>query len=60
MKALQWLSDHMDLATEKQRVEIQAIKAKMEQSDDTGQEDDGFIDALNATSREDWRDEEDY
>ena len=50
----------MDLATEKQRVEIQAIKAKMEQSDDTGQEDDGFIDALNATSREDWRDEEDY
>ena len=59
MKALQWLSDHMDLATEKQRAEIQAIKAKMEQNDDTGQEDDGFIDALNAASREDWSDEED-
>ena len=59
MKALQWLSDHMDLATEKQRAEIQAIKAKMEQNDDTEQEDDGFIDALNATSIEDWCDEED-
>lgn len=59
MKALQWLSDHMDLATEKQRAEIQAIKAKMEQNDDAGQEDDGFIDALSATSIEDWRDEED-
>ncbi len=59
MKALQWLSDHMDLATEKQRAEIQAIKAKMEQNDDTRQEDDGFIDALNAASREDWSDEED-
>lgn len=59
MKALQWLSDHMDLATEKQRAEIQAIKAKMEQNDDAEQEDDGFIDALNATSIEDWCDEED-
>ncbi|MCI8363406.1 MAG: phage portal protein [Eubacterium sp.] len=59
MKALQWLSDHMDLATEKQRVEIQAIKAKIELNDDTGHEDDGFIDALNATAKEDWCNEED-
>ncbi len=29
MKALQWLSDHMDMATEKQRAEVALLKAKL-------------------------------
>ena len=31
MKALQWLTDHMDLATEKQRAEIEALRAKTQE-----------------------------
>ncbi|WP_367567762.1 terminase small subunit [Lacrimispora sp.] len=34
MKALDWLSDHMDMATEEQRAKIDAIKAKIERNDD--------------------------
>jgi phage terminase small subunit len=34
MKALQWLSDHMDLATEEQRVRIATLKSKTETRDD--------------------------
>lgn len=30
MKALQWLSDHMDLATEEQRARIESVKAQTE------------------------------
>ena len=65
MKALQWLSNHMDLATEKQKAEIEQIKAQTEvlklktqgeEEDDTV--DDGFIAALNGTAAEDWKDEE--
>ena len=58
MKALQWLSDHMNIATEKQKAEIALLKAK-DQTDD-GEEiaDDGFLDALNGTAAEDWGDEE--
>ena len=40
MKALQWLSDYMDLEEEEEVA------------------DDGFIEALNVTAREDWEDEE--
>lgn len=40
MKALQWLSDYMDL------------------EEDEEVADDGFIEALNTTAREDWEDEE--
>lgn len=29
LKAMQWLSDHMDLATEKQKAEIELLKAKI-------------------------------
>lgn len=38
MKALQWLSDYMDL------------------EEDEEVADDGFIEALNTTAREDWED----
>ena len=59
MKALQWLSDHMDLATEEQKAKVAILKAKLENDDSTENEDDGFLDALNSTAGEDWSDEED-
>lgn len=58
MKALQWLTDHMDLVTEKQRAEIALLKSKVESDDGTEQADDGFINALNGTAGGDWSDEE--
>lgn len=59
MKALQWLSDHMDLATEKQKAEIALLKAKVQTDDGDEVADDGFLDALNGTAAEDWGNEED-
>lgn len=59
MKALQWLSDHMDLATEKQRAEIALLRAKVQTDDGEENADDGFLDALNGTAAEDWGNEED-
>lgn len=58
MKALQWLADHMDLATEKQKAEIVLLKAKVQTDDGEEIADDGFLDALNGTAAEDWGDEE--
>lgn len=58
-QALKWLADHMDLATEKQRAEIELLKAKVAK-EDMGKDDvvdDGFLDALNGTAAEDWSDE---
>lgn len=56
MKALQWLTDHMDMATEEQRARIAVLKAKY-QGEDEEIADDGFLEALNATAAEDWADE---
>lgn len=39
MKALQWLSDHMDLATEEQRARIGALKARAKVDDQVSVED---------------------
>ena len=58
MKALQWLTDHMDLATDKQKAEIALLKAKVQTDDGEEIADDGFLDALNGTAAEDWGDEE--
>lgn len=58
MKALQWLTDHMDLATEKQRAEIALLKAKSQGDDETEITDDGFVGALNGSAEGDWTDEE--
>ena len=58
MKALQWLTDRMDLATEKQKAEIALLKAKVQTDDGEEIADDGFLDALNGTAAEDWGDEE--
>lgn len=60
MKALQWLTDHMDLATAEQRARIAVLQAKVE-SADPDDEDDGFLEALNASAEGDWADDkEDY
>ena len=59
MKTLQWLSDHMGLATEKQKAEIALLKAKVQTDDGDEVADDGFLDALNGTAAEDWGNEED-
>lgn len=58
MKALQWLSDHMNLATEKQKAEIALLKAEVQMDDGDEVADDGFLEALNGTAAEDWGDEE--
>lgn len=59
MKALAWLADHMDLATEEQRARLENIKAntaKIRGEDpDTGKEDDGFMDALKAEVEGAWQ-----
>lgn len=57
MKALQWLTDHMDMATEKQRAEIAILKAKANLEDDGITEDDGFIEALSGKVDEIWQEE---
>lgn len=63
MKALDWLSQHMNLATEEQRAKIDLIKAQTRKItiDDEQEEiaDDGFLEALNTSAKEDWEDEED-
>lgn len=63
MKALDWLSKHMNLANEEQRAKIDLIKAQTRKItiDDEQEEiiDDGFLEALNASAKEDWEDEED-
>ena len=65
MKALQWLSDHMDLGTEEQKAKIAQIKAqteitklKAQADEDEKIEDDGFLEALKGTAAEDWKNEE--
>lgn len=63
MKALDWLSKHMNLATEEQKAKIDLIKAQTRKItiDDEQEEiaDDDFLNALNASAKEDWEDEED-
>ena len=57
MKALQWLTDHMDMATEEQKARIAVLKAKA-QLDDSGQvEDDGFLEALSGKVDDIWQEE---
>lgn len=58
MKALNWLSEHMDMATEKQKAEIALLRAKVQSDNKDEILDDGFIEALNASAKEDWSDEE--
>lgn len=56
MKAMQWLGDHMNLATEKQKAEIALLKAKVQTNDGEEIADDGFLEALNGSAADDWGD----
>lgn len=58
MKALDWLAEHMDMATEEQKVRIASMKAKAQLNDEDEIADDGFLEALNGAAGEDWSDEE--
>ena len=64
MKALQWLSDRMDLlpTNTKAKLELEVMKTELailKQGGDEGEtEDDGFIEALNAETTEVWNDED--
>lgn len=57
MKALQWLAEHMDMATEEQKARIEALKAKAQLYDNGDTEDDGFIEALAGKVEDVWQDE---
>lgn len=56
MKALQWLSDHMDLATKEQQARISKINTEVAKMSDGGEafEDDGFLEALKESVSEVW------
>lgn len=58
MKALDWLAEHMDMATEEQKIRIASMKAKAQLNDEDEIADDGFLEALNGAAGEDWSDEE--
>lgn len=67
MKALQWLSEHMNLLTklqtekleiEREKLEIAKIKSGAYEEDEEV-EDDGFIDALHGAAKGVWDNEED-
>lgn len=57
MKALQWLADHLDMATEEQKARIALLKAKSQIGDPGDDEEDGFIDALSGKVDEIWQGE---
>ncbi|MEO1815323.1 MAG: terminase small subunit [Acetobacterium sp.] len=59
MKALQWLSDHMDLATNEQQTRIDKMKLEMNKlgGEPETYEDDGFLEALAGKVEEIWEDE---
>lgn len=59
-KALSWIADHMDMATDEQRAKIDNIKASTAKinGEDPGDDmpDDGFMEALNGSAADDWGD----
>lgn len=63
MKALQWLSDHMEWATDLQKAQLEQLRAqtdklKAETQEDETVEDDGFLDAIKGAAIGEWSDEE--
>lgn len=59
MKALQWLSDHMDMATaeQKEKINLLRLKANTLNNDEEEIEDDGFLEALRAEIPKVWEEE---
>lgn len=62
IKALDWLSKHLEMMTPEQKARVELIKAqtsKVTGNEETEEiEDDGFMAALNSTAKEDWLDYE--
>lgn len=62
MKALEFLSKHLEMMTPEQKARVELIKAqttKVTGNEETEEiEDDGFMAALNSTAKEDWLDYE--
>lgn len=60
MKAIDWLADHMDIATTEQKAKIEQIRAKtaiMSGTSEEETEDDGFIEALKGEVEDVWEEE---
>ena len=60
MKAIDWLADHMDIATAEQKAKIEQIRAKTAIISGTSEEeteDDGFIEALKGEVADVWEEE---
>lgn len=60
MKALEWLTEHMNMATEEQKLKFQKFKldiAKLENPEEEPTESDGFIEALQGKVDEVWQEE---
>lgn len=60
MKAMQWISDHMDLATPEQKEKVKLLQAQRRKLEDDGPEeteDDGFIEALKGQVDDLWKEE---
>lgn len=55
MKALDWLTAHMDMATEEQKARIEMLRAKTQSDEDNSAEDDKFIEALEGKVDEIWQ-----
>ena len=62
MKALDWLTKHLNIANAEQKAKIELIKAQISKlntgEDDETFENDGFIEALNNSAKEDWNEDE--
>lgn len=54
LKALDWLADHMGMATPEQKARIEAMRARIGSGPEEEIEDDGFLEALKGTAAEDW------
>lgn len=55
MKAMEWLSEHTELATDEQKLKLALLKAKVTSIDeDEEQEDDGFVEALKGQVNDVW------
>lgn len=60
MKAIDWLADHMEIATTEQKAKIEQIRAKtaiMSGTSEEETEDDGFIEALKGEVADVWEEE---
>jgi phage terminase small subunit len=62
MKALDWLTKHLNIANAEQKAKIELIKAQIGKlntgEDNEAFENDGFIEALNNSAKEDWNEDE--